>query len=95
MIPDDQVDQWLRSAMAAPPPPLGAGFDRVVARAVAPRRLSARGRAAMIAYAAAAVVVAALILPAAAVPWPIAALCAALPLGALAAPGLRGSKSRA
>jgi hypothetical protein len=92
MIPDDQVDRWLRTAMAAPPPTLRAGFDRDVARAVVPRRLPARSRAVIAAYAAVAIATVALVLPAAAVPWPVTALCAVLPFGALAAPGLRGSR---
>lgn len=55
MHDDDAMDGLLKHALAADVPQLSSGFDAAVTQRVRPRRLSARGRAAMVAYTAVAI----------------------------------------
>jgi hypothetical protein len=51
MHDDAAMDGLLRKALAADAPCLSTGFDAAVTQRVRPRRLSARGRLAMVVYA--------------------------------------------
>ena len=84
MTPDERMDARLRAGMPAPPR-LSTAFDRRVARAVAPRGLTPRGRRAVVAYAIVAAVAALWALAAATVPWPVSVLALTVPIVAVAA----------
>jgi hypothetical protein len=86
MREDENVDRWLRDALADEPPQLSPDFDAAVERAVRPTRLSAPGRIIIAAYAVAAAVVTVWLTVGAGLAWMAGGwLAAALVAGAASA----------
>jgi hypothetical protein len=81
----ETMDRLLHRAMgASPPPQLSPGFDRRLARRLAPRRLSPSGRRVLASYSVAALAASVWVMRSASIGWPLVATAILVPLLILA-----------
>ena len=77
----EEMDRLLRRSMGLSPPPLlSPGFDRRLARVLAPRRLSSVGRLVMALYAAAALAGSVWMMRSLSIGWPLLTVAVSVPL---------------
>jgi hypothetical protein len=92
MSEQEQMDRWLHEALSAQPQPgLTLAFDRRIAEAIRPRRLSSRGRIIMAVYSVAAMGASIWTMRIASIDWSLIAVSLAIPMLLVAALGVRRS----